>query len=447
MHRATRPLERFLHIEAASGIVLLGCALVALLWANSGWADQYSALWRLPLGLRIGPLSLERSLAWVVNDVLMVLFFFVVGMEIRRELHQGELSQWRRALLPVAAALGGMLVPALLYLAIAGAPSTRPGWGIPMATDIAFAIGVLTLLGSRVPAALRVLLLALAVIDDLGAIVVIAVFYSSGIALSGLGVASLGIALIFLMQRLGLRSKLLYVGPGLLTWAGIYAAGIHPTIAGVVIGLLTPVRAWLGPQRFLADLHERSAALLFPGPEPGATPELSTQLRELDRARREARSPAEELIARLHPWVAFAIMPLFALANAGVDLRDLRWGDGPQSVALAVTIGLSLGKPVGVLLSCLLLLRLRLATLPRGLSLRHLSVLGIVAGIGFTMSIFTAQLAFPEGALLGAAKLGVLAASAFAGLASLLWGRWFLPLAGDSGQAKTADEAENSTAL
>ena len=250
---AGRPLERFLRIEAASGILLLVAAAAALAWANSPWAESYVHLWHTPLGIRIGGFTFERSLEWVVNDGLMVIFFFVVGMEIRREIHHGELSEWRRAALPAAAALGGMLAPAALYLVIAGAPATHSGWGVPMATDIAFAVGILTLLGKRVPAALRVLLLAVAVIDDLGAIVVIALFYSSGIALSGLLVAALGFGGVFAMQRLGVRAKLAYVVPSVVAWAGIYAAGIHPTIAGVIVGLVTPVRAWLGPASWLGS--------------------------------------------------------------------------------------------------------------------------------------------------------------------------------------------------
>jgi Na+:H+ antiporter, NhaA family len=246
---AGRPLERFLRIEAASGILLLVAAAVALLWANSPWAESYVHLWHTPVGVRFGNFTFERTLEWFVNDGLMVIFFFVVGMEIRREIHHGELSEWRRAALPAAAALGGMIAPACLYLVFAGASSTRSGWGVPMATDIAFAVGILTLLGKRVPAALRVLLLALAVIDDLGAIVVIAIFYSSGISLTGLLVAAAGFGGVFAMQRIGVRAKLAYVVPAVVAWAGIYAAGVHPTIAGVIVGLVTPVRAWLGPER------------------------------------------------------------------------------------------------------------------------------------------------------------------------------------------------------
>ncbi len=215
---AGRPLERFLRIEAASGILLLLTAAFALAWANSPWAESYVELWHTPLGIRLGSFSFERTLEWFVNDALMVIFFFVVGMEIRRELHRGELSELRRAALPAAAALGGMLAPAALYLVFAGGPDTRSGWGVPMATDIAFAVGILTLLGKRVPAALRVLLLALAVIDDLGAIVVIAIFYSSGIAASGLLIAALGFVGVFALQRLGVRAKLAYVPPSIVAW-------------------------------------------------------------------------------------------------------------------------------------------------------------------------------------------------------------------------------------
>lgn len=280
---ASRPLERFLQIQAASGILLLVAAAAALVWANSPWAQSYVDLWDTPLGIRLGDFSFERSLAWVVNDGLMVIFFFVVGMEIRREIHHGELSEWRRAALPAAAAVGGMLAPAGLYLLLAGAPETRSGWGVPMATDIAFAVGILALLGKRVPAALRVLLLAVAIIDDLGAIVVIAAFYSDGIALSGLLVAALGFGGVFTMQRFGVRAKLAYIAPSLVAWAGIYAAGIHPTIAGVIVGLVTPVRAWLGPDGFLLGVRRELDQLAAAGPNAITPHELAGTLRQVDR--------------------------------------------------------------------------------------------------------------------------------------------------------------------
>ncbi len=442
---AGRPLERFLRIQAASGILLLLAAAIALVWANSPWAESYQRLWHTPVGFRLGAHHFERSLEWFVNDGLMVIFFFVVGLEIRRELHHGELSEWRRASLPAAAALGGMLAPAGLYLALAGASETRSGWGVPMATDIAFAVGILTLLGKRVPAALRVLLLALAVIDDLGAIVIIALFYSSGIDANGLFLAAVGFAGVFAMQRLGVRMKLAYVIPALVAWAGTYAAGIHPTIAGVIVGLVTPIRAWLGPDGFLLGVRRELDHL---GEAPAgslSSHELAETLRHVDVARREAMSPAESLIEALHPWVAFGIMPIFALANAGVSLSGGALDTSAWQVLFAVAIGLVVGKPLGVLLMSWVTLRLGIGTLPAGLTYRHLAVLGVVAGIGFTMALFIAQLAFTDARLLAAAKLGVLVASGGAAVIGLVLGRAILSGAPASNAAQTADEAECST--
>jgi NhaA family Na+:H+ antiporter len=433
---ATRPLERFLGIEAASGILLLVATAVALFFANSRWSGAYAAFWETPGGLHLGPFAFERSLAWWVNDGLMVIFFFVVGLEIRREIDRGELSERRRAALPVAAALGGMLVPACLYLAIAREPSTRAGWGAAMATDIAFAVGVLTLLGRRAPSSLRILLLAVAVIDDLGAIVVIALFYSSGLSLAGAGVALLGFLLVLALQRAGVRTKLAYVPPALVAWAGTYALGVHPTIAGVLLGLMTPVRAWLGTEGFVRDVKGELERLEQRHSEVGAH-ELAGHLRSVGAARREALSPAEGLIEALHPWVAFGVMPIFALANAGVSFAGFEPGEATTAVAGGIAFALVVGKPVGIALAISLAVRLGVAELPRGLGRRHLFVLGVVAGIGFTMSLFIAQLAFRDAELLAAAKLGVLAASGLAGTLALLVGRVLLD--------ETAPTAERTT--
>ena len=385
-------IEAFLKTEAASGVVLLVAAVVALALANSGVAGVYHRFWTFPLRLSFHDVAFERSLSWWVNDGLMVLFFFVVGLEIRREMHAGELSEWKRAVVPTAAALGGMVVPAGLYLACAGRPESHHGWGVPMATDIAFAVGILGLLGSRVPPPLRMLLLALAIIDDIGAILVIAFAYSSGIALTGVGVALLGFATVLLLKRLGVRAKAAYVLPALVTWGGTYAAGVHPTIAGVALGLVTPVTV-----------------------SPSAA------------ARGETASPADALIHALHPWVAFGIMPLFALANAGVTLAGFEVSEVSRGVALGVVLGLVVGKPLGVSLATALVLRLRLGTLPAGFGRLHVVVVGIVAGVGFTMALFVAELAFHDGPLLDAAKLGVLAASTLAGVLTLVVGRLVLP--------------------
>lgn len=443
---ARRPLERFLRIQAAGGLVLIFCALVALAVASSPYGPAYARFWSTPIAVEVGALRFVRPLDWVVNDGLMAIFFFVVGMEIRRESVHGELSEWRRAALPAAAALGGMLAPALLYLLVVrGAPDVRAGWGVPMATDIAFAVGVLALLGRRVPPALRVLLLALAVIDDLGAIIVIAVFYSRGISLAGLWFAGAGVLLILAMRSMGVRQRAAYVVPALVVWAGTYAAGIHPTIAGVVVGMLTPVRAWLGTEGAREGLR-RGVHLLGDSGEL-SDHELASVLRHVDGVRREAVSPAEGLIASLNPWIAFLIMPTFALANAGVSVAGAG-ASGDARLALAgAAVGLLVGKPLGIVLASSLAVRLGVASLPRGLGHRHLLVLGLVGGVGFTMALFVAQLAFVDAKILSSVKLGVLVASGAAAVLALVVGRALLPSETHEVIAETVDEAESSTEL
>ncbi len=438
---ATRPLERFLRIQASSGLLLLMAAAIALILANSPWAGSYDAFWHTQLGIRIGGFTFERNLEWLVNDVLMVVFFFVIGLEVRRELHHGELADWRRAALPLAAALGGMVVPAVIYLAVAS-PDVRDGWAVPMATDIAFAVGILALLGRRVPAALRVLLLAVAVIDDLGAIVVIALFYSSGITFSGLMVAALGFAGIFVMQRFGIRSKVAYILPAAVAWAGVYGAGIHPTIAGVIVGLATPVKVWLGPAGFLAGVRTELAQLAQRLPEGLSSGDLARRLGRVNRARREAMSPADSLVETLHPWVAYGIMPLFALANAGVTFATITIDPITWRLILGIIAGLVLGKLIGVLLAAWAAVRLGVSVLPGGVDRRHIALLGLVAGIGFTMALFISQLAFTDPNHLAAARLAVLTASGMAGVAALVLGNLLLK-PGDVREAQASvDEAE-----
>jgi Na+:H+ antiporter, NhaA family len=440
--RIIAPVERFLSIEAASGILLLVAACVALVWANSPWRESYQALWHKPLGLRLGSLAFERDLHFWINDGLMVVFFFVVGLEIRRELHAGELSELRRAALPAIAALGGMIAPACIYVALNGGTPAVRGWGVPMATDIAFAVGVLALLGKRVPPALRILLLALAVMDDLGAIIVIALFYSSGIRLSGLAVAIAGLALLLAFQKFGVRRAWYYLLPGLVVWAGTYAAGIHPTLAGVVIGLLTPVRPWFGAREF-AD-HASATAEAVRTEEPDRR-RLAEQLADLKLPLREAVAPVERLQHALHGWVAFVIMPIFALANAGVSLADARLTGGTVPIFLGVTAGLVLGKPLGIVGLSWIAVRTGVATLPAGVGWAQVLVLGIVAGIGFTMALFIATLALPSGVQLEGAKLGILCASAAAGVLGLVVGRLLSSRGFDPEAARTAAEAESST--
>lgn len=441
------PIEKFLHVEAASGIILLVVAVIALAWANSPWASTYEHLLHTPISLGFGDHAFTRPVHFWINDILMVVFFFVVGLEVRRELFEGELSEARRAALPIAAALGGMVVPAAIHLALnVGSPGAR-GWGVPMATDIAFAVGVLALLGRRVPAALRVLLLALAIIDDIGAIVVIALFYSSGIVWMGLVAAAIGIAGVLLMQRIGVRRAILYVVPGVLIWGGVLHAGVHPTIAGVILGLLTPVKSWFGYEGFAAET-QLALDRLRNAADSRKDPRLL--LPELDRinvARRESIPPVTRIEAALHPWVAFGIMPLFALANAGVALGGVSVGAAEATgIALGVGLGLVIGKPLGIVAFSWVAVRFGIATLPRGVSWGGVVVVGSVAGIGFTMALFIAALAFVDGPMLAVAKVAVLLASAVAGAVALIVGFRILPAAQATDlAARTPGEVERMT--
>jgi NhaA family Na+:H+ antiporter len=374
------PIQRILAVEAASGIVLLVATVVALIWANVGTAS-YAELWHTPIGARVGPWAAERTLHFLVNDGAMTIFFFVVGLEIRREVFDGELSSVRKAALPLAAAIGGMLVPAAIYAALNAGRTGAAGWAIPMATDIAFAVGVLTLLGSRVSVPQRVLLLALAVIDDIGAIIVIAIFYTSGLAPAGFFIVAAGVAVLLTMRWAGVRAPLLYLAPGIVIWAGFLVAGIHPTIAGVLLGLLTPVRPW-----------------------------------------REAPSPAERLVHALHPWVAFVIMPIFALANAGVELGGASLSGDSLWIFIGIVAGLALGKPLGITAAALGATKAGVADRSSDVTKRAVFLVGLVGGIGFTMSLFIAQLAFSPGPVLDTAKLAILVASGVAMLVGLTFG-------------------------
>ncbi len=441
-----RPIEAFLHVQASSGILLLITSVVALLWANSPWRETYEHIWHTSLSIGLGGWRFDKPLHFWINDGLMVVFFFVVGLEIRREMHSGELSEARRAVLPAAAAIGGMLVPAVIYFALNHAHPARSGWGVPMATDIAFAVGVLSLLGKRVPPALRVLLLALAIIDDIGAIFVIALFYSTNFVPGGLLIALLGIAMTRGMRAVGVRRPFLYVLPGIVVWSGFLVAGIHPTIAGVVLGLLTPVRPWYGRHGFVTAAERAIEKFRR---QAGATDDphdLVEPLDEIGEARREAVSPLIRLETLLHPWVAFGIMPLFALANAGVYLGDIDFSSA-NSLRLfgGIIIGLVVGKPVGVLAACFLVVRMGITSFPKGISWKSISLIGAVAGIGFTMAIFIAGLAFMDASTLGTAKVAVLIASTIAGVFSLVLGRMLLPRTPPNDVAQTDDEAECST--
>ena len=404
VQRLIAPLVRFLEIESASGVLLIVCTVIALAIANSPWSHAWEQFWHTEGRLGLGSWELRASLAHWVNDGLMTIFFFVVGLEIKREIVDGELRSFSRAALPIIAAIGGMLLPAAIYLALQGGREGYRGWGIPMATDIAFAVGVLTLLGRRVPVGLKVFLLALAIADDIGAIVIIAFFYSGAINVGALGLAALGLFVVVAMNRLGVRSLIAYTLVGVGIWLATYGSGIHPTIAGVALGLITPGRAWI-PGQSLVDLLLDAVDRLDGQIE--RTHDRSRLIGKLTATARETISPLERLESALHPWVAFVIMPIFALANAGVVLQPAAAGHG---VALAVAAGLVLGKPVGIVIFSWLAVRGGVAQLPSGVSWKAILGAGCLGGIGFTMSLFIAGLGL-EGTLLDAGKIGTLAGS------------------------------------
>jgi len=420
--RAFATLERFVHVEATSGIVLLIAAAVALIWANSPFAGSYHALWHLPVSLGIGNSSFSQSLHFVINDGLMTVFFLVVGMEIRREIHEGALSDLRQASLPIMAALGGVAVPALIYAAVNNDPSRLQGWAVPTATDIAFAVGVLALLGRSIPGNVRVFLLALAIIDDIIAVLIIALFYSGGLDVLGFLVAAMGILVVLGFQRIGIGSAFAYVLPGAIVWIGLLMTGAHPTLAGVVLGMLTPVLPLPTRERPL-DMVANVAQRLRDHDDVKDAHHLAMPLRQLRLAQRELLPPVVRVQTALHPWVAFGIMPLFALANAGVSMGGIDLSvPGPQWVMAGIGLALVLGKPLGVVGMSWLMVRLGWCRLPPGVSWGAIRLVGLLAGVGFTMSIFIAMLAFESEALLDAAKVGVLAGSLAAALLGLAWG-------------------------
>ncbi len=411
-----QPLQAFLHTEIAGGVVLLVAAVAALIWANSPASASYTALWETPLAIELGPLRLAEDLRHWVNDLLMALFFFVVGLEIKRELVLGELRDRRAAALPLLCALGGMVVPALLYTAFNGGGPGAAGWGIPMATDIAFAVGVLALVGTRAPTGLKVFLLTLAVVDDLGAIVVIALFYSDGVSAAWLAAAAGTVAVILVLRRLEVRAFAPYVVCAGVLWLAVFESGVHATIAGVVLGLLTPPRPFQPPEAVTDVAASHLDELRRLRPDGVADEGEQASLLTVSRLANEAVSPLARLEAQLHPWTSYLVLPLFALANAGVVLS----GEGlraavSEPVTIGIVVGLVLGKPLGVVLAALASVQLRVARLPAGVGwLEMLGVAGL-AGIGFTVSIFIAGLAF-DGPLADAAKVGILGASLIAGV-------------------------------
>ena len=415
-----RPFQEFARRETSGGLLLLACAVAALIWANSPWAQSYTTFWHTRLTIGLASFSVTKELHFWVNDALMAVFFFVVGLEIKRQTLVGELASPRQAALPILAALGGVVVPALFYTALNANGAGARGWGIPMATDIAFAIGVMALLGDRVPLGLKVFLTALAIVDDIAAIVVIAVFYTPDLAWGALGLAAFCLLVALAANRLGVRHPLPYAFIGAVLWMTVLQSGIHATIAGVLLAFTIPSRTAVDQRDFLQhgravlDHFERAAQT-----EPFdilSDLEQQSAVDALEDACEKVQPPLRRLEHTLHPWVTFLIMPLFALANAGVafsaDLKTLV----AQPIALGVALGLVFGKPAGVMLASWLAVRSGLASLPGNVSWRHLHGAGWLAGIGFTMSLFMTGLAFTDDGQLRAAKLGILIASVCAGI-------------------------------
>jgi len=369
----TKTLQRFFQNDAAGGICLIISAILAMVLANFHLTGSaYQAFLETPVEVRIGPLDISKNMLLWVNDALMAVFFLMVGLEVKREMVQGSLASRRQAAFPVIAALGGMAVPALLYLVFNFSdPITREGWAIPTATDIAFALGILALLGNRVPVALKVFLMALAIIDDLGAIIIIALFYTSSLSMLSLGVAAAAIVILALLNMFNVRRTGIYILVGVILWTAVLKSGVHATLAGVILGFFIPLKEQNG------------------------------------------HSPAQQLEHVLHPWVAFLILPLFAFANAGVVLSGVTLDSLASHLPLGIMAGLLIGKPLGIGLFCWLALKLKLASLPEGTRFSDIMAIGVLCGIGFTMSIFITSLAFDDmhSELITLAKLGILLGS------------------------------------
>lgn len=437
--RLTRPFARFAQLSSAGGLVLLATTAFAMFWANSSWGDAYHYIFHqleIMIGLDSGVTALllqhhgHMTLDLFINDFLMAIFFLLVGLEIKREIVVGELSNVRKAALPIVAAIGGMVGPALIYVGVqvgksmyTGVPPTAMhGWGVPMATDIAFALGILALLGNRVPNSLRIFLTSLAIADDLGALLVIALFYTSELHLEYLGFAAVVVGGLTLLNVFGFKKATWFLVPGLVLWFFFFLSGVHATIAGVVLAATIPVNPRVDGRRYLK--YTRAALEAF---ERNAGPDTDIKTNSAQRAAVMAVNENGKLMLPLlhrmehglHPWVAFLIIPIFALANAGLPVEDGIAQSVANNVGIGIIAGLCLGKPIGILVACLIAVKLRIADLPAGVTWRHVIGAGCLGGIGFTMAIFIANLAFDDMTTLNHAKLGILVASTISAIAGL----------------------------
>ena len=409
----TTPFARFAKLEAAGGILLLAATAIALVWANSPWEASYHAIWHTEFTVGVGPYILSWSRHYWVNDGLMSIFFFLVGLEIKREVLIGELSSFRQAAFPMMAALGGSIVPALIYFAINRGTHAEHGWGIPMATDIAFALGVLALLGSRIPPSLKIFVAALAIVDDIFGVLVIALFYTAHISYVSLALGLAGVAFSFIANWAGIRSPAVYALIGVFVWFSVLQSGVHATIAGVLLAFTIPVRSSVDKPQFLSKcrwlLDKFEAAEIDSSESHGAIHALEQQCEKME-------TPLHRIEHSLQPWVSFFIMPVFAFSNAGVHVLGKLEAAATSSITLGVALGLLLGKPIGIVAFAWLAAKTRLAAPPSGVSWRQIFGASWLCGIGFTMSLFIAGLALGEGDILDLAKIGTLAASLAAGI-------------------------------
>ena len=422
------PFDRFFSIEASGGILLLIATVIALVWANSPWQENYHHLWETHLSFDIGRFHLSKSFHHWINDGLMAIFFFVVGLEIKREVLVGELSSVKKSSLPIAAALGGMVIPALIYTVLNKSPETAAGWGVPMATDIAFSLGILNLLGKRVPLSLKVFLVAFAIVDDIGAVLVIAFFYSADIQTNALIIAVIFFLLLVLMNRMKIRSIHLYMIIGWVVWYYFLISGIHPTLAGVLIAFTIPVKRKINVRSFRNSMEQSLKPFCIEGCDDKMIL-THEQLASVDNMKEEVsyvQSPLQSLEHRLHGFVTFIVMPLFALANAGVTFQGVEGSGIFKDLSLQIETSLILGKVVGIVLFTFLSIKFGFANLPDNVKWVHILGIGFLGGIGFTMSLFIANLAFRVGAALDPAKLGILVGSLIAGAIGYLILRYTL---------------------
>lgn len=420
LHRTIRPFREFMRIEASGGILLLGCLLIALLWVNLPIGWTYDLLWGTHLTLGIGGILIDEPIGFWVNDFLMAIFFFLIGLEIKRELLIGWLSSFEQAILPVIAAAGGMIVPALIYSVFnpPGSPGAA-GWAIPMATDIAICLGILGLFGDKIPTPMKVFLTTLAIADDLGGILVIALFYSHGILLEFLALGAGLVALMVAMNRLGVRMRLPYLLIGVALWGSLFFAGIHPTLAGVLLALAIPATTKIDYGEFReisGQLHERLEKIVSCAPEEVDAKSFQNTTHTLEIACRDVEAPLQRIEVMLTPWVAFFIVPLFALANAGVRIEVSIFELISQPVTLGIIFGLVIGKPLGVLSSLWLVERTGRVRMPDVMNREILAGIALLTGVGFTIAIFIAGLSFAPGVVLASAKAGILIASLISGL-------------------------------